>query len=430
MNRQTATPPRILLADADAFFVAVARLCDPQGAGRAPLLIVGGTPQQRGVVCSASYEARRFGVRAAMPTARALRLCPQALVVPVPRRACLEKSQQIAAVLRRFAPVVEAASIDEWYLDLAGTERLYQDEPLGATARRIREAVQAETRLTVSVGGGTNKLVAKLAVELAKRPPADTPPGAYVVEPGHEAAFLTRFRLAELPLVGPRLQERLAATGLHTVAEALRYDEAALIGLLGENTARWLYRRLRGECADPVQPRERSLSHGREETFPADVQSDEALRAELRTLLAEACRELRRHGQQARTVTVKIKDADFVQRQRGRTLPCPVESERALAPIAEELLGELRAARPVGARLLGVSLSGLVDAEEGTDAAPVATGAQLTLFGTATQTPPPAAPTPPAPIESERDRAVSRLRDRVQARFGSAALRGGGESTR
>lgn len=411
-------PSRVLLADADAFFVAVARLVDPQGAGRAPLLIVGGSAEQRGVVCSASYEARRYGVHSAMPMAQAVRLCPDALVVPVPRRACVEKSHEIAEVLRGFAPVLEAASIDEWYLDVAGTERLYGNEPLVATARRIREAVREATRLTISVGGGTNKLVAKLAVELAKRPPPGTDPGAHIVEPGEEAAFLTRFRLADLPLVGPRLQERLASAGLRTVVEALHYDEPALIGLLGEHTGRWLHERLRGQCADPVMPRERSLSHGREETFPVDLHDDAALRAELRTLLSAACRELRQNGQKARTLTVKLKDPDFVARQRSRTLPSPVESERALAPLAETLLSELRQARRVGVRLLGVSLSGLVDADEGE---PSREGEQLALFATPPQKP---------PVESERDRAVSRLRDRVQARFGSAALRGGGESSR
>src|SRR5215475_10418321 len=121
-------PRRILLADADAFFVAVARMVDPDGAGKAPLLIVGGTRESRGVVCSASYEARKFGVRSAMPIARALRLCPQAMCVPIPRRVCSEKSREIRGVLEKFSPVVEGASIDEWYLDMGGTEALYANE--------------------------------------------------------------------------------------------------------------------------------------------------------------------------------------------------------------------------------------------------------------------------------------------------------------
>src|SRR5687767_7349982 len=141
--------PRILLADADAFYVAVARIVDPEGAGRAELLIVGGTRESRGVVCSASYETRKFGVRSAMPISRALRLCPQAMCVPVPRGVCSRKHREIRAVLDRFSPVVESASIDEWYMDLAGTEALYHNEPLSVTARRIRDAVKEATTLSV-----------------------------------------------------------------------------------------------------------------------------------------------------------------------------------------------------------------------------------------------------------------------------------------
>src|SRR5687768_132231 len=138
---------RVLLADADAFFVAVARMVDPEGAGNAPLLIVGGSRESRGVVCSASYETRKFGVRSAMPIARALRLCPDALCVPIPRKACGAKSREIRDVLERFAPMVEGASIDEWYLDLSGTEGVYHHEPLADTARRMRDAVRIETGL-------------------------------------------------------------------------------------------------------------------------------------------------------------------------------------------------------------------------------------------------------------------------------------------
>src|SRR5437588_2965439 len=133
---------RILLAEADAFFVGVARLADPEGAGRAPLLIVGGSRDSRGVVCSASYETRKFGVRSAMPISRALRLCPNAMCVPVPRKACSVKSAEIRKVLEQHSPLVEGASIDEWYMDLAGTEGVYHDEPLAETAHRMRSAVQ------------------------------------------------------------------------------------------------------------------------------------------------------------------------------------------------------------------------------------------------------------------------------------------------
>ena len=171
MPDQPAAPRQILLADADAFFVAVARLVDPDGAGKAPLLIVGGAAGSRGVVCSASYETRKFGVRSAMPISRALRLCPDAMCVPVPRRACSAKHREIREVLERFTPHVQGASIDEWYLDLAGTERLYAGAPLETLAHRIRTSVAEATGMTVSIGGGTSKLVAKLAVERAKPKP-------------------------------------------------------------------------------------------------------------------------------------------------------------------------------------------------------------------------------------------------------------------
>jgi len=222
------TARRILLADADAFYVAVARMVDPEGAGKAKLLIVGGTRESRGVVCSASYEARRFGVRSAMPIARALRLCPDAMCVPIPRRVCSEKSREIRAVLERFSPVVEGASIDEWYLDMGGTEGVYGNEPLDRTAMRIRNAVTAETRLSVSIGGGTSKLVAKLAVERAKPKPGTGVTGVHVVASGDERAFLETFDLADIPLIGPRFQERLAKLGMRRVTDVLPYDVPTL----------------------------------------------------------------------------------------------------------------------------------------------------------------------------------------------------------
>ena len=141
-------------------------------------------------MCSASYETRKFGVRSAMPISRALRLCPEAMCVPVPGKACSRKHREIRAVLDRFAPVVESASIDEWYMDLAGTEALYHNEPLATTGRRIRDAVMEATNLSVSIGGGTSKLVAKLAVERAKPKPGTGATGVHIVAPGQEAEFL------------------------------------------------------------------------------------------------------------------------------------------------------------------------------------------------------------------------------------------------
>lgn len=396
------SPRRILLADADAFFVAVARLVDPEGAGRAPLLIVGGSRESRGVVCSASYEARKFGVRSAMPIATAVRLCPDAMCVPVPRRACVEKSTEIRQVLDRYAPVVEGASIDEWYMDLSGTERLYRDEPLAGTAHRMREAVRAETGLSVSIGGGTNKLVAKLAVERAKPKPGTTADGVHVVPPGTEADFLRGFTLPELPLVGPRFQERLAALGMKTVEDVRRHDLGALRLWLGEREALWLWDRVHGVDHGTVEGHGEAKSISRDETFPRDLHEDPALEHELLALVTRAAFDLRGDGLTARTITVKIRDMDFRTRSARRTLVEPVVSDRVIWRVARDLLAKLRGARRVPARLLGVSLSSLAQDPRAD---------QLALFQAADPL-----------AETDRDRTLSRAVDRVRERYGPKGI--------
>ncbi len=397
---------RILLADADAFYVAVARLADPEGAGKAPLLIVGGSAAQRGVVTSASYEARAYGVHSAMPMARAVRLCPGATVAPVPWEACARKSREIGAVLRRFTPAVEQASSDEFYLDLSGTELLYGGEPLAATARRMRDAVIAETSLSLSIGGGTSKLVAKLAAGLAKPRPGAAADGVHVVAPGGEADFMLQFALAEIPFIGPRFQERLARFGLRTVRDVVRHDRETLAGWLGEREGSWLHERARGIDRAPVETNREAKSVSRDETFAADLDDDAALAARLLTLADRASADVREAGLVARTVTVKLRDADFTTRQASRTLGDPVQSDRAVYAVARELLTRLRAARRVPARLLGVALSQLVRAGgEG----------QLSLLESPGNT-----------LETERDRVIARLIDEVREKFGPDALGRGG----
>ncbi|HVA57838.1 MAG: DNA polymerase IV [Gemmatimonadaceae bacterium] len=402
-----APPRRILLADADAFFVAVARMEDPDGVGRAPLLIVGGTRASRGVVCSASYETRAYGVRSAMPIARALRLCPDAVCVPVPRKACAQKSGEIRQVLERFAPVVEAASIDEWYLDLAGTEALYRQEPLATTAHRMRDAIRRDTGLHVSFGGGTSKLVAKLAVERAKPKAGHDADGVYVVPAGGEATFLHGVPLADIPMIGPRFQERLVRFGMHTVPDVLAYDEAALAHWLGAREARWLYERVRGIDDRDVAPRLDTKSISRDETFPEDLTDDGALGHELLALVTRAAADLRAEGLRARTVTVRIRDHDFRTRSASRTVEQGVISDRVILALARSLLSRLRAGRRVPARLLSVALSSLAEDE---------TADQLALFDGDRD-----------PVaETDRDRAVARAVDRVRAKFGPRGIGPGG----
>jgi DNA polymerase IV len=398
---------RILLADADAFYVAVARLADPEGAGRARLLIVGGSADRRGVVTSASYEARAYGVHSAMPMARAVRLCPGATVVPVPWEACADKSREIGAVLRRFTPLVEQASSDEFYVDLSGTEGLY-GESLTETAHRIRDAVTSETALSVSIGGGTSKLVAKLAAGLAKPRPGTDANGVRIVQPGGEAEFMLQFALADIPFIGPKFQERLARFGLRTVGDAVRQGRGTLVEWLGEREGNWLFERVRGIDRAPVEADREVKSVSRDETFATDLNDDDALAARLLSLADRASADVRASGLVARTVTVKLRDADFTTRQASRTLTEAVRSDRAVYAVARELLARLRAARRVPARLLGVALSHLATADG---------AAQLSLLEP-----------PPAPVESERDRAISRVIDQVRERYGRDALGRGGSA--
>jgi DNA polymerase-4 len=392
-------PRRILLVDADAFFVAVARMIDPEGAGRAPLLIVGGAPGSRGVVCSASYETRKFGVRSAMPISRALRLCPDAMCVPVPRGECSKKHREIRAVLERFAPVVQAASIDEWYLDLGGTEALYADAPLDIVARRIRDAVIAETGLTVSIGGGTSKLVAKLAVERAK--PSKGASGVHVVPAGEELAFMRELELRDIPGIGPKTNARLAERGLKRVEDVLALDRAALERLVGEGDADWLSARVQGIDDGEVEESDVAKSISRDETFATDINDDLTLEGELTELVGRAAADLRSDGLMARTVTVRIRDKDFTNRSASRTVDESLASDRAIFTVARELLRKLRRARHVPARLLSVGLTNFTP--------PPAT--QLGLFETGVRR-----------LETEKDVEVSRAMDAVRARFGRGAI--------
>jgi DNA polymerase-4 len=385
---------RILLVDCDAFYVQVARLEDPEGAGKAPLLIVGGSPSGRGVVTSASYEARAFGVRSAMPTAHALRLCPDATVVGVPRGSVTRRSREVRAVLEELAPVVQAASVDEFYLDLTGTERLFAPESLADTAWRIRRTVLERTAISVSLGGGTRRVIAKLAATRAK------PAGVHVVPAGDEQAFLNTLDLSELPGVGPALVEALGKRGLVRVADAVDVQEEWLQRWFGERRGAWLYRRVRGVDRSPVDPAERRKSISSERTFFEDLKRDEDLERRLIELVSSVGATLRSKAMRARTVTVKLRDHDFRTRQHSRTLPEAIESDTAIRETALALLADLRGERRAPARLIGVGLSGLTTGSD---------SKQLGLFED-------------GPGESDRDRDVSRAMDAISERFGRGTL--------
>jgi len=260
----------------------------------------------------------------------------------------------------------------------------------------------------VSIGGGATRLIAKLAAGRAKPHRTPEADGILIVPSGEESSFLEGFDLAEIPGIGPRFQERLSRLGLTTVPDALQYDKPALQEWFGERTGEWLYRRIRGLDRTPVEPSRRAKSISRDETFGEDITEDEALVRELLRLVDRATSDLRRHGWTTRTISVKIRDYDFRTRQKSRTLPEPVLSDRVVASIARELLTQLRRQRCVPARLIGVSLSQL-NHEDAVD--------QLSLFETPEQ----------SSLESERDRALSRAIDSVREKYGRGAVGRGSE---
>lgn len=433
MSSSPHGPRRILLVDADAFFVTVAKLVDPDVAGAADEVLVGGI-NGRGVVCSASYAARAKGVHAGMPMREAQRLCPSAVCAPVPEE-CGAYSHAIRDALAVLSPVVEPASVDEFYCDFSGTMAMYAPATLAELGERVRQLVHVRTGLPVSIGGGTNRLVAKLAVECAKpRAAQGVPPvpgmaigtGVSVVPEGYEAAFLATLALADIPFIGPAFQDRLAHVGLRTVADALALPLPSLVQWFGRREGQWLYERIRGQDETPVVGERDVRSFSHEQTFPSDIRTDRAFRDALGPLVHATVIDLRDAGFRARTVTVRVRDADFTTRQAGKTLDQAVTTAPAVLRVAHALLAKLRAARSMPARLLGVTLSGLVggDAPE---------SVQLSLFDGVARSDERAAsveretlPSESVPrtefFESARDRRVEAVVDQVRRKFGDGAL--------
>lgn len=381
--------------DCDAFFVQVARLEDPEGVGRLPLLMVGGS-SNRGVVTSISYEARASGARSGMPTSKALRLCPGATVVPVPRGAVSAHSARVRSVLEEMCPVVQAASIDEFYIDLTGTERLFRHESLEATAQRLRLGVLGETKISVSVGGSTCRLVSKLATNFAK------PAGVHCVPPGAEAEFMKRFELRQIPGIGPAFAAALKNKGLINVPDALGVEFEWLERWFGESRAHWLHRRIRGLDATRVNPREPRKSISSERTFFTDIDDDRELESRVMKLAGSVGRILRKNELRVRTVTVKLRDADFTTRQASRTVDEAIESDGAIFRTSCELLTELRRRRRRPARLLGVGLSNFEELESVVE--------QLGFFGA------------PEGTETDRERDISKTMDVLNERFGDGTV--------
>lgn len=309
-------PSRVVIhLDLDAFFVAVERLDDPTLIG-VPV-IVGGRAESRGVVSSASYEARKFGVHSAMPTAQALRLCPQAVLIPGHRGRYAEMSRKVMAILGDYTPLLEPISIDEAFLDVTGTEAQYG--PPAELAKTIQDRIEQELSLSASLGVAANKLVAKIASDFRK------PHGITVVPPGEEAAFLAPLLIRRLWGVGAVTAQQLARLGVETIGDLAAFSQDELRGRFGVQ-GEGLWRAARGIDHTPVTPEHEAKSLSREETFAQDVRDPVLLRRELLRLSEAVAFRLRRHHLQARTIHLKLRYGDFSTITRQATLPDPTDT--------------------------------------------------------------------------------------------------------
>jgi DNA polymerase-4 len=342
----------ILHVDLDAFFAAVEQRDRPELRGK-PVIVGGGGPNDRGVVSTASYEARRFGVHSAMPLRQAGRLCPNGIFVPVDGAKYLRVSKQVMAVLRRFTPLVQPVSIDEAFLDVTGSRALFGD---GETiARLVKAGVRDETELTISVGVATTKLVAKIASDLRK------PDGLVVVPPGEEAAFLAPLPIARLWGVGAKSASALREYGVRTIGDLAALPADLLVRRFGKHGAA-LAERARGLDADPVSGRDPAKSIGHEHTFDIDTSDREQIERTLLAMAEGVAGRLRDSGVKASTVAVKIRDSSFRTITRQRTLPEPTDLTEPIFKIALELARpEVRGLR---IRLLGVTASGLGERDQ------------------------------------------------------------------
>ena len=337
----------IVHLDLDAFYAAVEVLENQELAGK-PLLI-GGRPEDRGVVATASYPARAFGVRSAMPMARALALCPEAIVLPARHGLYRDYSQQVMAILHEMSQLVEQVSIDEAYLDL--TDQVAAWEEGIEVAQGLQRRIKEEIGLSASLGVASNKLVAKVASD------RDKPGGLTVVPPGEEAAFLAPLPVRVLWGVGPVTAEKLAEIGVTTVADLGRLPEDVLRDRFGRNGMA-MAGMARGVDERPVVTEHEPKSVSQEITFSRDLTDSEALRRQLWALSRGVARRLERKGLAAETVAIKLRYSDFVTLTRQMRLSVPTGDEREIYRAALVLLRRAwQRGRPV--RLLGVAGRGL-----------------------------------------------------------------------
>jgi DNA polymerase IV len=377
----------ILHVDLDAFFAAVEVRENPALRGKP--VVVGADPRGgrgRGVVAAASYEARVFGVRSAMPISQAYRRCPHAVYLRPRMRLYVEVSGRFMEILRRYTDLVEPLSIDEAFLDVTGSRALFGDGE--AIARRIKEDVAGEARITASIGVAPVKFVSKIASDLGK------PDGLVVVRAADVASFLDPLPIDRLWGAGPKTLVRLRRSGVGTFGDLARSPRERLVALFGESLGEHFHRLAHGIDERSVVADHERKSLGRETTFDEDVRDREVVRRTLLDLVDQVTQRLRRGGLAGQTVTVKLRTADFVTVTRQETLPVPADTTEVIWPAVRSLLVKADfTTQPV--RLVGVSVSGFAEVH------------QLALF---------------EPSETARSRKIAGAIDAVTARFGDGAI--------
>lgn len=385
----------IIHIDMDAFFASVEQVDDPALRGR-PVIVGGG---QRGVVATCSYEARKFGVRSAMPMTTALQLCPQAVVVPGRRRRYAELSQVIMEVLGEFSPLVEQASVDEAYIDADGLEGLFG--PLDVLISKMKERVRTVTGgLTCSAGAAPVKFLAKVCSDINK------PDGVFILPPEEVDAFLCALPVGRIPGVGKHMAQNLRGLGVSTVGQLRNYGLEFMERRYGK-WGRVLFERVHGRDPRGVETERVAKSESAECTFAEDTRDRVFLQ---RMLLAHAERigaSLRRHGVKGRTVTLKVKFSDFKQITRSRTLPEGSNATETIFELGRSLLREL--ALPLPVRLIGLGVSGF-DAPPAQMALP---GTEKSIMGTLNPE-----------VEGKRQKLDATL-DELRGRFGKQAVQRG-----
>jgi DNA polymerase IV len=347
---------RLIVAhlDLDAFYAAVEELENPEL--RTKPLIVGGDPHGRGVVATANYEARTFGIHSAMSCAQALRRCPHAVFVRPRHSVYREYSQHVWETVRGVVPTVERTGLDEGYLDVGEVAADF------LAARKVAEAVQtavrAATSLTCALGVSTSKVVAKIASDYRK------PGGLTVVPAGTEARFLEPFPVRRLPGIGPKAEERLVAAGIETIGALAALDDTDLKHLSPGSVGRMLRDRARGIDPRPLELQTARISISVENTFERDLTDRAQLHAELRRMATDVAGHLQKTGRTARTVTTKVRYTDFSIRSRSTSMRVGIDDAEQIGELACGLLDRALADRPGALRLVGVGVSGLTSHQQ------------------------------------------------------------------